>query len=75
VDEGFELKIFDHCIFPSWIQRSFVKPWLGHSSSFKSLKMDLKWGKYGAQTREGSRAIFSNFFEINYHWFFSFVFL
>jgi hypothetical protein len=55
----FELKIFDSCIFISGIQRSFVKPYLMHSSSFKSLNMDSKWERYEGETRKRSKAIFS----------------
>jgi hypothetical protein len=38
-----------------------------HPSGFKSLKMDWKWGRYGAGTREGSIVIFSKKIEANYH--------
>jgi hypothetical protein len=38
--KDFKLTILDHCIFAFGIQRSFVKPWLMHPSSFKPLKTD-----------------------------------
>jgi hypothetical protein len=55
----FELKIFDCCIFISGIQRSFVKPYLVHSSSFKSLKMDSKWERCKVKLERGLKLFFS----------------
>jgi hypothetical protein len=48
----------DCCIFAPRIQRAFVKPEVVHPPSFKSLKMEENWGRYGTKTREPSEETF-----------------